>query len=128
MLRSRVAHSVVSVSRHSRGTNAQWKRTHNNAAEEREGVAEDRVLGRVAFASDESAIIRAPSFPGSMRDVLAIVRAVERNYGVIREFKCYRVSLIPIILIRVLTDSSRIAKFRLSIRQLLESHSAIHNR
>lgn len=98
MLRSRVAHSVVSISRHRRGTNAQGKRTISEAAERSDAVVEDRSLAKTVFYGDESAIIRAPSFPGSMRDVLAIVRAVERNYGLIKEFKCYRVCLIPIIL------------------------------
>lgn len=98
MLRSRVAHAVVSVSRHSRGTNAQRKRTITEVAEKRDGMVEDRILAQTVFYGDQSAIIRTSSFPGSMRDVLAIVHAVERDYGLIKEFKCYRVCLIPIML------------------------------
>lgn len=98
MLRSRVAHAVVSVSRHSRGINAQRKRTITEVAEKRDGMVEDRILAQTVFYGDQSAIIRTSSFPGSMRDVLAIVHAVERDYGLIKEFKCYRVCLIPIML------------------------------
>jgi len=97
MLRSRAAHSVVSVSRHSRRTNTQWKRSNSHGAAPNDDTndgSEHGLLARLVYRNEESAIIRTVEFPESMRDVLAIVRAVEHKYGVIKEFKCFRVCLI----------------------------------
>jgi hypothetical protein len=97
MLRSRAAHSIVSVSRHSRRTNTQWKRSNSHEAartEDTNDEPEHNLLTRFVYRNEESALIRTVEFPESMRDVLAIVRAVEQKYGLIKEFKCFRVCLI----------------------------------
>ncbi|KAF8339419.1 hypothetical protein F5887DRAFT_981395, partial [Amanita rubescens] len=93
MLRSRAAHSIVSVSRHSRRTNTQWKRSNSYEAartEDTNDESEHHLLARLVYRNEESALIRSVEFPESMRDVLAIVRAVEEKYGSIKEFKCFR--------------------------------------
>ncbi|KAM6502530.1 hypothetical protein JOM56_002507 [Amanita muscaria] len=100
MLRSRAAISLGSISTR-RGTNAhcRWHSSSSSAKQPaQKGVnraTEEVLLTKTLLQTSNSALIRTWSFPTSMRDALAIIRAVERKYGPVKEFKYFRDFEVP---------------------------------
>ncbi|KAK2463125.1 hypothetical protein APHAL10511_004780 [Amanita phalloides] len=92
MLRSRAAHFETSISQVRRSINVQWTRTRaslSDADTTQNSAQEEDVFMKNVYNID-SAFIRTYPFPESMRDAYAIIRAVERKYGLIKEFKFFR--------------------------------------
>ena len=96
MLCSRVAYQAPSSGIRN-GVNTQWRRsksissTKHSVQESMNKTTEEELLTRTLLQTSDSAFIRTWTFPESMRDAFSIIRAVERKYGLVREFKYGRV-------------------------------------